>query len=81
MIPRVPSAPTNRRVISYPADVFLALIFIPAVSKTVPFARTTSRFRVFSFIVPYLTALVPLAPVEHIPQSDASAPAFIEVYK
>ena len=32
-------------------------------------------------MLPYLTALVPLAPVEHIPQSEASAPKFDIIFE
>ena len=32
-------------------------------------------------MLPYLTALVPLAPVEHIPQSEASAPKFDSIFE
>ena len=32
-------------------------------------------------MLPYLTALVPLAPVEHIPQSEASAPKFDNIFE
>ena len=52
----------------------LGLEPIPAVSTILPSDRTTSRFNVFSRMVPYLTALVPLAPVAHIPHIDAFAP-------
>ena len=56
---------------------YLVLLPSPAVFMTRPSASTTSKFKTFSLIVPYLTALVPDALVEHIPQSVASAPGSI----
>ena len=51
MSPRVPSLPTKRRVRSYPAALFLALL---DVFTTSPLARTTFMLTTLSFIVPYL---------------------------
>ena len=55
-------------------DSYFVLLPGPDVSMTRPSARTTSKFRTFSRIVPYLTAFVPEALVEHIPHKLASAP-------
>jgi hypothetical protein len=72
--PRVPSEPTKRFVKLYPADDLLgrgqnACSFDPSqdsyrgrrrVLMTVPSANTTVRLITQSFMVPYLTAFVPL---------------------
>ena len=54
---RVPSLPINRRVRSYPAELFRAL---DPVRTIVPSASTAVRFSTFSLILPYRTAVEPL---------------------
>lgn len=53
---------------------YLALVPFPEVLMMDPFEVTTSRLRTFCFIVPYLTAFVPDAPVAAIPPRVADAP-------
>ena len=53
MTPSVPSLPRKRFVRSYPADDLIGLWpFPPAVWMTSPLARTTSRLRTLSLMVP-----------------------------
>jgi hypothetical protein len=81
MIPSVPSDPTKSCVKLNPAEVFRALMLMPEVWMTDPSAQTTSKLSAFSFIVPYRTAFVPLAPVAHIPHIEASAPGSMGNHK
>ena len=78
MIPKVPSEPTINLVRSYPADNFLVgrpvLMIVPS-DKTTVIAKTFSR------IDPYLTVVVPEAPVDAIPPNVASAPGSTEKNK
>ena len=69
--PKVPSEPINNPVKLYPAEVFLAL---PPVLIICPSGKTIVNPKTFVLIVPYLTAIVPEAEVEHMPPIDASAP-------
>jgi hypothetical protein len=71
MMPRVPSEPTNKRVRSYPAADFRLR---RAVCITRPSDKTTFNDMTVSRIVPYRTAVVPLARVDAIPPIEASAP-------
>ena len=69
--PNVPSEPTINFVRSYPAEDFLALEPVLIIR---PSDITTFRPITFSFIVPYLTAVVPEARVAAIPPIEALAP-------
>ena len=71
IMPNVPSEPTIRLVRSYPDEDLRARLPVLIIR---PSARTTSKANTFSFIVPYLTAVVPDALVAAIPPSDAFAP-------
>ena len=64
IIAKVPSEPINKRVISYPAEDFLAL---DPVLITVPSGSTAVRLSTFSRMEPYLTAVDPLQRHAHIP--------------
>ena len=69
--PKVPSEPINKFVKLYPEEVFFALEPVVIIS---PVGKTTVKPIVAVFMVPYLTAIVPEADVEHIPPIVASAP-------
>ena len=69
--PNVPSLPQNNLVKSYPVELFRAR---DLVLRTWPPGSTTVRLRTQSFIVPYLTALVPEAEVAIIPPMCAFGP-------
>lgn len=62
--PRVPSDPVNKELRLYLAEIFLSLC---RVLMTVPSARTTVRLTTWSFLAPYLMALVPLQFVAIMP--------------
>jgi hypothetical protein len=68
IIPKVPSAPMKSLVKSGPTEDFFAR---DRVVMTEPSAVTTVTFNTFSRIVPYLTALVPDAPVDIIPPVES----------
>lgn len=71
-IPRVPSAPMNKFVRSGPAELFLAL---DRVVMTSPEGSTAVKDKKQPCLaVPYLTAFVPLHPVEIIPPMVAPGP-------
>ena len=69
--PRVPSAPTNKCVRSYPADVLRARRDVFTIS---PVGVTTLSPSTNCFIAPYFTVVVPDAPVDAMPPKLASAP-------
>lgn len=73
--PKVPSEPTNRLFRLYPADDFLGLLLVLI---TVPSDRTTVRLMTQSFIVPYLTALVPEQLVPTMPPIFALGPSQLQ---
>lgn len=58
---------------------YLALVPFPAVWMIDPVSSgtTTSKLRTFCFMVPYLTAFVPDAPVDAIPPNVADAPGSV----
>ncbi len=70
-MPSVPSEPTKRPVKLYPAEDLRGR---RRVLMTVPSARTTVRLITQSFMVPYLTAFVPLQFVPTIPPILALGP-------
>lgn len=74
--PSVPSLPTNMPLRLYPAELFLGRLLV---LMTVPSARTTVRLITQSFIVPYLTALVPEQFVPIIPPILALGPSYLKL--
>lgn len=68
----MPSEPTKSPLRLYPADDFLGLLLVLI---TVPSDSTTVRLMTQSFMVPYLTALVPLQLVPTMPPIFALGPA------
>jgi len=70
-MPRVPSDPTKSPLRLYPAELFRGLRLV---LMTVPSASTMVKLMTQSFIVPYLTALVPEQFVPTIPPILAFGP-------